>query len=75
MEKNPLVLGANLSSGPALVSYPCDGPHTSQEQLLAAAMKAAARGEDEEEASEAQETPDPPSSAGWPSPSPLPTSP
>ncbi|XP_069444295.1 adipocyte enhancer-binding protein 1 [Ovis canadensis] len=58
MEKNPFVLGANLNGGERLVSYPYDMARTpSQEQLLAAAM-AAARGEDEEEASEAQETPD-----------------
>jgi hypothetical protein len=58
MEKNPFVLGANLNGGERLVSYPYDMARTpSQEQLLAAAM-AAARGEDDEEASEAQETPD-----------------
>ncbi|XP_007942330.1 adipocyte enhancer-binding protein 1 [Orycteropus afer afer] len=58
MEKNPFVLGANLNGGERLVSYPYDMARTpSQEQLLAAAM-AAARGEDEDEASEAQETPD-----------------
>ncbi|XP_006892235.1 PREDICTED: adipocyte enhancer-binding protein 1 [Elephantulus edwardii] len=58
MEKNPFVLGANLNGGERLVSYPYDMARTpNQEQLLAAAM-AAARGEDEDEASEAQETPD-----------------
>ncbi|XP_062942391.1 adipocyte enhancer-binding protein 1 [Cynocephalus volans] len=58
MEKNPFVLGANLNGGERLVSYPYDMVRTpTQEQLLAAAM-AAARGEDEDEASEAQETPD-----------------
>ncbi|KAM9216144.1 adipocyte enhancer-binding protein 1 isoform 2-T2 [Dugong dugon] len=58
MEKNPFVLGANLNGGERLVSYPYDMARTpTQEQLLAAAM-AAARGEDEDEASEAQETPD-----------------
>lgn len=58
MEKNPFVLGANLNGGERLVSYPYDMARTpSQEQLLAAAL-AAARGEDDDEASEAQETPD-----------------
>lgn len=58
MEKNPFVLGANLNGGERLVSYPYDMARTpSQEQLLAEAL-AAARGEDDDEASEAQETPD-----------------
>ncbi|XP_036102861.1 adipocyte enhancer-binding protein 1 [Molossus molossus] len=58
MEKNPFVLGANLNGGERLVSYPYDMARTpSQEQLLAAAL-AAARGEEQDEASEAQETPD-----------------